>query len=1413
MTTVNGEGGGGVVTPRATITRQISDRIAGFRFESYNPEKDVWKYYIQRFNLEMSLIQLNTEEYSPYRRDLLLRAIGNPMYQIAAEHFDPQPVTEVPYDELTSFLEQHNTKSVSYIIARVQFGQCYRETTMSISDYVAKLRSLAPPCVFGSTLDERLRDQFLIGLKNPTMIERLSEIYSSPNDKLDDIVKSALTIEAAQQQRAALTVIDSSSTKTTADNQLLQLQANNSNNSKKNKRNNSNANRNNNNNTNNNNRSNVNNRSSNRNSSSTADKDNRSNKGNQVLTLNPLQDCLRCGGKRHDDVNSCRAINATCRACSKVGHYDRACVSAGRATILKKAKVQRITSTFNNYSTYDDDEYRHLYNVISDDPQGHYIISPKVNGNILEMEYDTAADVSVISSRIWNQLGSPQLRPAAGISGYGDAAIQALGEFDVIVQLDNIKRELPLVVSQNDTASSLFGKNWMFALQVTPLAPRTSSFLNYVPKHGIYEVKNVASDDPDVKAILNEFSELFNRERGTVKDFQATFELTPDAQPKIFKPRPVPIALKRSVDKELDRLLKADILEPVNVMETPIEWASPIVLRIKGNGEVRFCADFKCTINKYVKKQLHPLKTINDIFPLFAGFIEYTTFDLKDAYYQVLVHPDCRKFLVIVTEKGYFRYKYLPFGLTISPMVFQKLMDDILINIDGAVACQDDVGTGGKNRREHLNRLRLVLKRFQDIGLALQPTKINILRKEIVFLGYIIDARGMRPVPTKVNAIKLMPAPTNISELRSFLGSINQFNAFVPNLLPNCNNLHCLLEKNVPWKWTKTENDTFEHLKTLITSDRILVHFDPSVPVTLACDACEYGIGAVLFHNYPDGRTRLISTASRTLTPAEKNYSVIDREALAIIFGIDKFYKYLYGRHFTLQCDHQPLERLFGEKSELPKLAASRLVRWAIQLSAFDYTFKYVPGKKNCLADTLSRLPVPGINPTSFESEASLVINQIVSETIENLALTSQLIRSRTSSDPILQQIVRFIAQHWPLKKDVSDEIMPFFNRRDLLSYEQGIIMLGSRVVIPASLQKPVLEKLHYTHPGINAVKSLARTTVWWPNCDNDIEIFIKRCEHCQRAGPREPSTPLNLWNTPEKSMERIHIDFTGPYHGFIWFVIIDAFSRWMEIFVLKTATTETAIGKLRPFFAMFGLPAQIVADNGAQFRSNEFKQFCLSNSIKLIFTTPYHSRSNGLVERAIRTFKWRYDKMSSDPRYKGSPSDRLQELLFVYRTTEHNTTGRTPAEMFLGRKLNTVLDLLRPCVRKDINQRQFRTKDNRDQSFKDREFEVNDTVYVRRPIDANWTPATIAKRSTPLSYTLDDGRRVHADHLKTRFTTPAQSSPNSTDIRTEDSVIEESPIPSNLTNESVTQTPTIRRNPQRTTRRPPRHFQDFEIN
>ena len=235
------------------------------------------------------------------------------------------------------------------------------------------------------------------------------------------------------------------------------------------------------------------------------------------------------------------------------------------------------------------------------------------------------------------------------------------------------------------------------------------------------------------------------------------------------------------------------------------------------------------------------------------------------------------------------------------------------------------------------------------------------MQPSVEYLGHNISAEGIRPTQEKVWAICDAPAPRNMSQLWSFLVVVNYYAKFLPNLSSTLAALHRLLQKGIPWTWGSEQQRAFRKAKSQLTSPCLLVHFDPERELLLACDASPYGVGAVLSHRMNDGSEKPIAFASRTLAPAEEKYTQLDKEQLAIVFGVKKFYHYLFGRHFDIVSDHKPLQHLFSESCLVPVMASARIQRWALTLIAYSYTITYMykPGDSHANTDFLSRLPLP----------------------------------------------------------------------------------------------------------------------------------------------------------------------------------------------------------------------------------------------------------------------------------------------------------------------------------------------------------------------------------------------------------------------------------------------------------------------
>ena len=384
------------------------------------------------------------------------------------------------------------------------------------------------------------------------------------------------------------------------------------------------------------------------------------------------------------------------------------------------------------------------------------------------------------------------------------------------------------------------------------------------------------------------------------------------------------------------------------------------------------------------------------------------------------------------SERPLYRYNRLPFGVASAPAVFQKTMDTILRGLKGVICYIDDILITGVTETEHLEHLEQVLHRLREHGTRLKKEKCYFMQQSVQYLGHRIDAEGLHATDDKLKAITKAPPPKNVTELRSFLGLINYYGRFIQNLsslLHPLNNLLC------QWKWSQECAEVFHLAKEKIVSPNVLVHYDPSLPIRLAGDASAYGVGAVISHVMKDGQERPIAFASRTLLPSERNYAQVEKEALSLIFGVSKFHLYLYGRHFTLITDHKPLTTILGPKKGIPPMAAARLQRWAVCLSAYSYDIQFKPTAAHSNADGLSRLPLHTVRANGPLPDPSIFNVQ----QLGSLPVTAMQLAATTRTDPILSRVYCYTQKGWPDK--VGEEFKPFSTRKQELTVQNGCLL------------------------------------------------------------------------------------------------------------------------------------------------------------------------------------------------------------------------------------------------------------------------------------------------------------------------------------------------------------------------------------
>ena len=1032
--------------------------------------------------------------------------------------------------------------------------------------------------------------------------------------------------------------------------------------------------------------------------------------------------CFRCDRPNHTP-DQCHFKEETCQFCSKKGHIERACLSK-KAQQNRNQSKKHISYKKSVKSVEEEELLTVSINTVK--RSDVIIVTPRIEGKHLQMELDTGSAISVIPIRTYKELFShkPLSETKTRLKTYSGETITPAGIINVLVNYEGQEHNLDLFVVKKDSPS-LFGRAWLKHIKLD--------------WNSIKFLQTGKSTEDNVQELLQKYSQIFTAESGKVKGMKASLTLKENAQPKFCRARPVPYALKERVEKELDRLESEGIIQKVDHSD----WATPIVAVPKGDNSVRICGDYKVTVNPQLKIDQYPLPRIQDIFASLAGGQKFTKIDLRQAYNQLEMSEDSKSYLTINTHKVLYSYNRLVFGIAASPSIWQRTMDQILKDIPNTSCILDDIIITGKSDEVHLKTLETVLQRLQDYNLRVNRDKCSFFQEEITYCGHKINANGLHKTQDKIEAVINAPVPENVTQLRAFLGLVNYYSHFLPNMASVLHPLYQLLKKDRKYTWTPAAQNAFDTVKEMITSDTVLTHYNPDLPVKLACDSSAYGLGAVISHVMENGEERPIAFASRTLNAAEKNYAQIHKEALSLVWGVKKFHCMLFARKFTLVTDHQPLISIFGPKKGIPATTAARLQRYALFLQGHDYDIEYKSSKSHANCDGLSRLPYSQSEDLPDSDSVELYnLSQI-----DSLPVSASDVKRETRRDPTLSKVLDFTLNGWT-DKPQDERLKPYYTRRNELSVENGCLMWGIRVIIPIKLRNKVLDELHEGHLGIVKMKELSRSFFWWPQLGSDIEHLARKCLGCQVHQKAPPKASSHPWEWPSAPWERIHIDFAGPFMGHMYFIAVDAHSKWPEVHVMNSITASKTIDILRQIFGRSGVVKQIISDNGRTFTSEEFQTFCRNNGIIHKTSAPWHPATQGLVERFVQTFKLAMKSASTDG---GSLHQKINSFLLQYRNAPHATTNESPAKLFLGRQLRSRLDLIKPSIRDTVEKKQFMsiTEPKRPQ------FSEGEKVMVRdyRDNTNKWTDAKITEKTGPLSYKVTTGEqgnwRRHADQMR----------------------------------------------------------------
>ena len=837
-----------------------------------------------------------------------------------------------------------------------------------------------------------------------------------------------------------------------------------------------------------------------------------------------------------------------------------------------------------------------------------------------------------------------------------------------------------------------------------------------------------------------------------IKDVVSKLSIDPYVKPVQQPLRRVPIATEKQVEEKLDDALRCDIIEKVT---EPSPWISPIVVTFKSAGEIRIRIDMR-RANQAILRENYPIPTFELIMTKLRNSKYFSRLDLTEAYHQLELHEDSRPITTFITHKGLFRYKRLMFGVNSAVEIFQRTLELILSPCENCFNFLDDIIVFGSTEEEHDKCLSKVMSILNNNNVTLNKRKCLFKVKELKFLGHILSNKGINVDNSKVEAIQNFRAPNNKEELRSFLGLVSYVGKFLPNLGTETDKLRQLTKKETKFLWTDEHEKYFHKIKESLANLPTLSYFDPQKPTRLIADASPVALGAVLVQFDLQNNPNIISFASKSLSTTERRYSQTEKESLALVWGVERFYLYLAGLNFELETDHKPLEAIFKPTSKPP----ARIERWVLRLQAFKFKVIYRKGKSN-IADPLSRL-CKLKEEYSFDTDEEPHIFRIVEQSVPYALKISQIIIESRKDQEITDAIYKIQNDTW-----TATDKNKFFPFRMELTNIGSVLLRGNKIVIPLVLREQVLVLAHEGHPGETVMKRRLRAKVWWPTIDRETEKFVKNCRDCLLVSQPNKPPPMTRRAFPEGPWQCLSMDLMGPLpNKDMILVVIDYYSRFTEIRFLKSTISSIIIKHLTEMFSRFGIPLSIRSDNGRQFISAEIENFFAKHNINFDRSPPYWPQANGEVENMNKSILKRLKIAHS----KGEDyQTEIQKFLLMYNTTPHGTTGKSPSELLFGRnirdKLPSISDLFEECNdegAKDmdiINKQKGKEREDAARNSKMSDVNTGDKVVVQKMIIPHKLHSrfgseeheVIAKKGNELTLMNTDGQilRRHSSHVK----------------------------------------------------------------
>lgn len=1018
----------------------------------------------------------------------------------------------------------------------------------------------------------------------------------------------------------------------------------------------------------------------------------------------PSRECKYCGREHKFTKYDCPAFGKQCSKCRRLNHFAKVC------------KYQKPT-----VNAVDDDKEPHEVLMLRKNSDTRTFCNMFANKIKLNFLLDSGSSVNLIHCDVVSTMDI-LIKPS-------DTKLRM---FDG--QLLNIKGEVELDIRHPVTGQKANLKFYVTSFHKQPLLGQSACILFNLITINEQNICTVYQPTPNLTTdyITSNYGDLFEgfgRLEGEVH-----LQVDQNVPPVRMPLRKIPVPIKEKVAAELNRLKENGIIAPVT---GPTDWLSALLIVQKANGDIRVCVDPK-PLNKALKRDHFPMPILDDILPKLTKAKIFSTVDVANAFWHIPLDNESSRLTAFETPFGKFRWLRLPFGVSVSPEIFQRRLLEVLDGLEGIACIADDIlvygcgNTVAEAKTDHDKKFYALLERCRNCNIRLNRSKLKLHQTSVKFMGHELSSNSINPDPGKVKAIVEMPKPSDRQALQRLIGMATYLSRYVSNFSNLTAPLRELLKADNEFQWDpEYHGKAFELLKQSLSSADALAIYDVKKPVTVQCDSSQAGLGAVLLQN-----NKPVEYASRALSPTEQSYSQIEKELLAILFGLERFHTYVYGRNITVETDHKPLITIV--KKSLTS-APKRLQRMLLRIMSYDFNLIYKPGSQVIIADTLSRAYLPNESgETKFSGEIAAMTDEEIERDMRLIASekTISLIRDAARNDEVYNLLRKQILVGWPEHPhDLPQEIKDYFPFCDELAVHGDIIFKNERIVVPVDARNFILDRIHSSHIGINGCIRRAKQAVFWPSMSRHIQSRVENCRTCQEYQMSQSKEPLMSHDVPSRPWEKVGVDiFSFREHNYL--LTVDYLSNFFEVDRLHTKRVCDIVYSLKHQFARHGIPNVVFSDN-SPFASREFQAFAAKYEFKHETSSPRYPQSNGKVENAVKTVKRLMSKALE------SKSDPFLALL-DYRNTPTEGSSSSPSQVLFGRRTRSLL----PCVQKFLKTpstneaRERLTRDKHKQavyynrSARERPpLETGDTVRFQTQEGSEWQKGEVAKVLPHRSY------------------------------------------------------------------------------